>query len=154
VVGKLHPHPQIKKLKINTNEILTIKDLTRMIKFNKYWFADKDENNALVQNLQKFKASIQQQIEAEHDTRGNKKSAFEVKVDSTMKMSFVLEMPVFIGQPNKKFKVDIAFDVRDGEIDVWLESPELEDLLKNEAVSIIDSEIKQMSDKGIVVIEY
>jgi hypothetical protein len=145
---------EIKKLKINTNEILTIKDLTRMIKFNKYWFADKDENNALVQNLQKFKASIQQQIEAEHDTRGNKKSAFEVKVDSTMKMSFVLEMPVFIGQPNKKFKVDIAFDVRDGEIDVWLESPELEDLLKNEAVSIIDSEIKQMSDKGIVVIEY
>jgi hypothetical protein len=139
--GKLLKNPMIEDLQVNTKKRFSVKDLTEMLRFNRQWFADKDSNLTIVTNLQKFKLTAQAEIEANNDNRGNAKDLYEIKNTSNMDLGFVLEMPLFIGQPKKKFRVDIEYRIIDRNIEVWLTSADLAEALALDAIEIIDKEL-------------
>ncbi len=152
VDGVLKPNPDIVRLKVNTKEKFSgVKDLTQHLRFNRYFFADKEENNKIITNLQNFRVAAQKIIESKDDLRGNQLDHFEIKNESNIDLSFNLSMPIYIGQPNKKFKVEIAYDVREKSIDVWLESPELVELLKENAVEIIQKELERFPKEFVLI---
>lgn len=154
VKGRLIENPDIKKLNVNTGHKFNSKQLCDMLRFNKFYFADKEENGALIENLQKTKVSIQTQIEKEHNNQtGNKRDLYDVKVDRGTPLAFNLQLPVFIGQSPIKFSVEINIDVRENNIEFWLESPELAELLESKTREIMDAELTQFKDKGLVIIE-
>lgn len=155
VKGKLIENPDIKKLQVNTGKKFTSKELCDLLRMNKFFFADKDQNGTVIQNLQKIKVSIQTQIEKEaNDKTGDKRDLYDVKVNRDQTpLEFNLSLPIYVGQPATKFKVDINIDVRDRNIDFWLESPELAELLEAKCREVIDAEVKQFEEKGLVIIE-
>jgi len=154
IQGQLVINKELANWGINdTNKTYTIKDLQRFINMRKIHFADRDEATKMVLNLSKFKASVQSQIEQESSNRGNKIDSYSVKVDSNLDMSFTLLIPIHIGTKPSKFKVDICFDVRDKEVSIWLESPELKELEGDNKDKLIDEALKPFFDGGFVIIE-
>lgn len=152
VTGKLIKNPDLDKLYLNSQKVLTSKELTQLLKFNRVFFADKDENGTIVSNLQKLKISAQQFIEKEDASKGSEKEYYELKVDNGLDLKFTLNMPVFIGQPSKKFLVEVCYRIREKNVEFWLESIELADLLKSCAEEIINTELKRFPE-AIVKIE-
>ncbi len=151
IEGKLVVNPEIKQLQVNTKHKFGVKELTDHLRFAKYFFADKDAHTAIVSNLQKFKVSAQKFIETQDDTRGNVKDYFEIKNDSNIDLGFDLLMPIYIGQPAKKFRVEIGYNVREKTVEVWMDSPELADLLKESAIAIIDAELARLPKEFVFI---
>lgn len=151
VDGKLILNPDIQKLKINTMERMTVKTLSDLLRFNRFFFSDKDQHSSIISNLQKFRASVQSQIEQETSTRGDKKDLYDVKVNTDLSLNFALQMPVYIGQQPKKFNVEICFDVSDRNISVWLESPELVEITQVDAIKIIDEQLSRFPKEFVII---
>lgn len=149
VSGMIKQNPDMLALGINTGKIMGVTEMSKLVRMNKLFFADKDENLVLVSNLQKFRANAQVEIEQMNDQKGNVRELYEIKASQNLKLDFDLLMPVFVGQPNKKFRVEICFAVRDRNIDFWLESVELNELLNSDLVSIIDEQLTRF--KGEVL---
>jgi hypothetical protein len=153
VTGELIKNPEIEKLCVNTKKTQSVKELAQLLRFNKYFFADGDQNIKIVENLMKFKVTAQTHIEKEEATRGNEKDIYEIKgVDSNIDLTFELQMPIYVGQAPKKFKVEILYKIRERNVEVWLESPELADLWRSNAEEIIKAELARMPE-AIVQIE-
>lgn len=153
VTGRLIKNPEIEKLCVNTKKTQSVKELAQLLRFNKYFFADGDQNIKIVENLMKFKVTAQTHIEKEEATRGAEKDIYEIKgVDSNIDLTFELQMPIYVGQAPKKFKVEILYKIRERNVEVWLESPELADLWRSNAEEIIKAELARMPE-AIVQIE-
>lgn len=155
VTGQLVINPDLTKFAINAEKERTIQELTKFLKMNKYFFADVDQCMTTIGNLQKFSASVKTQIDQANDGRGNKTEGFDVKVDSNLDLFFDLNMPVFKGQLAKKFRVDIAFDIRDKAVSIWLESPELQQVILCDRDTIIDTQLAGIRkvDENYIIVE-
>lgn len=152
IKGKTAINPDLQKFGINNgNKTWTKNELKQFLKMNRAFFKDIDSNMKIVTNLEKFSASVQTQIDDHKDDRGNKKNNTEIKVDSNLDLNFVLEMPIFTGQPKSKFQVEICFDVRDNAITIWLESPELQESILKQTVELIDANVAPFREKFVVI---
>jgi hypothetical protein len=153
ITGRLKVNKDLEKFGINQSKTREIKDLKQFLKMNKFFFADQNENLKIVSNLEKFNANIESTIGEYADDRGNKKHTYEAKVSSNLDLSFVLEMPVFVGYPNYKFKIDICFDVRDKGVSVWLESSELLQIMTEDPQRLITEAIYKFNESIIDVVK-
>jgi len=61
-------------------------------------------------------------------------------------------MPIFIGYESQEFNVEICIDAKNTSIEIWLESPELNELIKTQRDGIIDAELARIKEKGDIVI--
>lgn len=154
IMGRLKSFADLSAFGINNDKtIYTNRSLIRVLKMNRYYFADKEENLLMVSNLSKFKAQVVRELEDSNDLKGNKKVLFEQKVKADLKLSFDLSIPLYQGEDNKNFKVDINFDVNDGGVEYWLESADLRELQLKERSRIIDREVSRLSDFARVSVD-
>lgn len=153
ITGQTKLNPDLEKFGINKGKTYTIKELKQFLKMNRVFFADIDANMKMVTNLEKFSASIQTQVDNHSNDRGDKKQNLEVKIDSNLDLNFTLNMPIFIGELNARFVVEVCCDYLDGSTTVWLESPGLQALIVAGRIGMVDKAIKPFKDYKIVVIE-
>lgn len=152
IKGTLEKNPDIAMMRVNTKKTSSVKELSELLKFNRFFFPDKDQNMAIVSNLQKFRVSAQTFIEKEDANRGNEKDIYEIKgAETNIDLTFDLMMPLFKGQPAKKFKVEILYRIRERNVEVWLESAELAELYRAEAEGIIDTELKRFPKEFVFI---
>jgi hypothetical protein len=131
----------------------TTEELASFLKANRYFFSDKNEAGKIISALNQFKAKLNTELEKTQDSRGNSKSLVEKVVDTNVPTEFTLEMPVFIGFEKKKFIVEICISTTDRSVTVWLESPELIEIIIEERDRIIDEEVSKFKLTGIPIIE-
>lgn len=151
ITGMLLPFPELQDFCINREKVFSIRDLAKIIKFKRVYFNDPDENAKVVTALLNFKAQLFTDLEESSSDRGNSKKLREKKIESNVPVDFTLNIPLFIGELPKSFKVEVCFDTTDGGTDVWLESVQLAELLIKERDRIIDAEIAKF--EGLVIIE-
>lgn len=136
-------------LKIHQKELAN-SSRTFMLKMNRIYFADRDENMAIVSSLEKLRVRVTQEIENGNDFKGNKKHLFEQNVQHEIRLQFTLVVPLYKGQEKKSFLVDVNFDITDGNTVFWLESVDLKELMETERIRIIDSQISKMGGLTII----
>ena len=154
VKGSLTVNPDLKMLEVNTKNKLDSKELTELLKFNRYYFADKSQCNAIIEKLQTTKVKIETDLETIlNQGTGRERNVYDKVVRGIEPMTYNLFMPLFIGQEPVKFEVTINIDARDSEVNFWLESIELEELKKANAKTIIDAELARFEESGLVMIE-
>ena len=151
ITGKIERNPDLNNFSINKNQMLTIKELMGVLKFNRIFFNDKDENGKIVASLQSFKAKVAQELEESNNLRGEEKKLKVSKLEHALAENFVLNMPIHKGGAPKTFKVDICVQVTDGDVQVWLESRDLNDMLMATESEMIKAELENFKD--IVCIE-
>ncbi len=152
VIGQAVLNPDLVKFGINSSKIWIKNDLKTFLKMNRAFFKESDEAMQIVANLEKFSAQVQAKIDDAADNRGNSKKGVEITVSTDLKMSFVLNIPIYIGQPKSTFTVEICFSVTDGGVTIWLESPELQEAIIKQRETLIDENLKPFR-KDFVVIE-
>lgn len=150
VVGSLKEFEDLTKFRINRSGTFSQKQLASLLKMNRIYFADRDENLQIVSNLEKFKARVTQEIENGNDFKGNKRQLFEQQVTHDLILSFKLNIPLFKGEPAQSFMVDVNFDITDGSTTFWLESVDLKELQDKTSKQIINREIKRLKDLTIM----
>lgn len=155
IEGTLKPNPDLAKLKVNhdasQNWKMNINDMYNSLRFAKYFFAKPEQYEKVVSQLSKFSVSANKVITAENDNKGNVKDLYEIKSNSNIDLTFDLNMPVYIGQSAKTFRVEIAFNVRERSVDFWLESPELAEILLADAQDIINAELKRFPENYVFI---
>lgn len=154
ITGELKLNPDLKKFQINSDKQWTTADLAKFLKMNRLFFADADQCAKIIAELNSLKAKIQTEIEQSQNNRGNSKSLVNTKVDSNVPLKFKLKMPVFIGFKEKVFIVEIGIETSDREIQLWLESAELNEIIIGERDKIITAEVEKFKKSEIPVIEY
>lgn len=150
VIGVLEEDPALKAFGINTHKKYHQKELATMIKMNRIYFADRDDNRKIVSSIERLKIRVTQEIENGNDFKGNKKQLFEQNVQHELLLQFTLVIPIFKGQPEKSFLIEINFEITDGNTVFWLESVDLKELAEQERRSIMVKEIEKL--EGLTII--
>ena len=153
ITGKMEAFPALTATGINTPKYYTLKDLTSLIKMNKYYFLDKDLNASMIMQLMAFKAQVQVDIENSGDNKGNSNKQIQKQTTWGRELAFVLNMPIFKGCDSRRFTVETCFEITDGGVNFWLESVELHELVLSEKASKIEDILKNLHDDYTVIFE-
>jgi len=151
VVGKLEFNPDLLSWCINKDKKFTREQLITLLKFNRRFFADPSQHRIMLDAYQKLNLTGQTNFKNETDGRGNKDLAFKKTIDSsTIPTDFTLEMPVFKGQPAKKFRVEICLDATDASVMFWFESVELIEVIETDRKKIFNDQVAGYADFAII----
>lgn len=155
VRGSLKDNPELVTFGINKEVYRGVKDLQKFLRLRKYFFVDGAQHAAIITNLSKFNAEITSKIKDENDSRGKIERSLNMDVKTDIPLNFELSAPIFLGQPAKKFHVDICFEVRDtNEIVTWLESTELQELVMVDRDKLVMDQVDILKDEfNFVAIE-
>lgn len=154
VIGRLSLNPDLETLKINDdNASKGPSEMSSFLKRHRSFFANPEECMRICTALNNFNAKVNQELEKTDDKRGNYKSVVEKTVTSNVPESFMLRLPVFSGDKQSLFNVEICFDTSDASVVCWLESADLFDLINSKRDELIDAEISIIKKMGLIVIE-
>jgi hypothetical protein len=156
ITGQLVVNPAIKELGINEEKTFFVGELVKHIRKNKFYFADKAQHEKVVNSLQNFSANVNSEIKKINTNNGNIEDVLKVTMKSNAELRFKCVLPVFIGQKEELFDVEIACAADSNAVKFWLESPALYELLQLNTKEIIDSELarlEQDSKNELVFIE-
>lgn len=128
-----------------------VHELAKLIRFNKKLLTAA-ESKALIEGLTKFKIKVSQEADKIKTSGGNITENFSQTVKHECPMSFTVTAPIYKGKKEKKFNVEIYFDVKSAnDITMWLESPDLATAIQTDGEAYISEELAKMND--IVQIE-
>lgn len=122
------------------------------LKMSRVLFPDREKHGILLSQVKNFSAEVKRKIEDKAVEHGNKNSSFSQSVKTDILQEIVFEIPVFKGEVPRRFNVEICYDVTDGGIRFWLESPDLLEIIDKEKKEIIERELTVIAEKQITII--
>jgi len=151
VRAQLQLTPEIQKFCINENKQFTREELIKLIRFNKRFFNSIDAHEVLLKAYQTLEIKTAGDLKQNSDSRGNKLQHFEkVVVSDSIPQTFVLNMPIFKGQPKEVFRVEICLEATDASVRFWFESVELAELIELRRDEIFATELEYCKDFVII----
>lgn len=152
ITGKITKDPLLNSLGINSSKKYTSLELGDLLKMNRLLFADRDKHMTLIAALKDFKAKIDTEIQSSNDNKGNKLSHFGQKMSHEYDLTFVLKSPVIKNGPEHSFKVEINHDIRDKQVEFWLESVELHEILLDSFKKLVTEQAESFTTDGVPVV--
>lgn len=150
VSGKLEISDELKIWGINQDRKLSQKQLIKLLKFNRIYFKDQLTHQEILKAYTAFVFNTSTAGHANVDDRGNKSAAIQKRVETNIPNAFTLKIPIYKGEREIEFRVEICIDVTDAGADFWFESVELHELQQIEKESIFKRELDICN--GLVVI--
>ncbi len=142
ITGKLKVNPDFESFGINDGTTRDTFELADFIKMNRFFFNDKNTAMKLVSDLKNFKAKVKKQIEASDNDRGNTRVLHDQVVQSNIPESFDLTIPIFKGQPDQTFKVEI--NINGNNFACALISPDAKDLINEVKSELINEQVEKI----------
>lgn len=150
VKGKAEFSKELQTFGINEARYFSREQLIKLIRFNRRFFQNKEENANLLSAYQNFTASVNKNIQEESDLRGNKNNQFQKKVNTSLPESFVLEVPIFKGERPVSFPVEICMEDYDSGIRFWFESIDLAELIAIKTDELFERELDSCSKFAVI----
>lgn len=150
ITAKLELSDELKLFKINSGSTWGRNDIIKLLRFNRRYFPDQEKYTQLIESFQKLNLQVNSAIVNESDNRGTKDIQFKKFVTNQLPAGFTLDLPVFKGQENKRFFVEICLDVVDQKADFWFESPELDDRINEGRKEIFKKQLESCQDFVII----
>ena len=153
LVGTMTLSDKFMEFGINSGKYITNFEMANLFKMNRSFFETKAICMELVSKLKNLKASINKQIEASNNDRGNRRELVDQVVQHNIPESFKLTLPIFNGTDPQEIEVEINVDADD--LSCTLISPHAKDLIEQMRNEKIDDVIKRVKAAcpDIVVIE-
>lgn len=151
--GKMALSDKFKEFGINSGKYITNFEMANLFKMNRSFFETKAICMELVSKLKNLKASINKQIEASNNDRGNRRELVDQVMQHNIPDSFKLTLPIFNGTDPQEIEVEINVDADD--LSCTLISPHAKDLIEQMRNEKIDDVIDRVNAAcpDIVVIE-
>ncbi|SHG28399.1 hypothetical protein [Flavobacterium johnsoniae] len=143
IEGSLKLHPDLLKFNINSGKPYGTYELSDFIKMNRHYFENKDYAMKLVSQLRDFEGKVSRDLEQKGDDRGNKRALINQVVESNIPASFILELPVFVGQNKIRLEVEVSINAS---FECTLISPDLKELIDIKSKEILGEQLKLIRD--------
>lgn len=140
----LEIHPKFKEFGINTGKNWTPNELGQYFKMNRFYFADRSENMALVTTLKNFMAKVNVAIDKQKDDNGSFADNYNGVVTSNLPANFKINIPIFKGQPKEVFEVEFMASVSGREVHLQMYSPGAVNAMDEITDSIIDEQLEKI----------
>lgn len=150
VQGSLEKSKELEQFKINSQTTFNREQLVKILKFSKRHFDSPEVHSDIFAAYSAFRATSKTDHESSSDSRGNKAKVFTKEVQSNLPQTFVLNMPIFKGQPNERFMVEICLELTDAGAHFWFESVELEELIAVRTDEIFEKQLAPFREMVIV----
>ena len=149
ITGALKKNPDLAEFKINGEHRYTVSDFLRFIKTKRVFFTNPSDHAKLVTNMQKWGAKIETVLVQENDQKGNSNFQIEQKVRAVEGLveKFSLSIPIFQGDVNLKFNVEIGLDPKNTAVLIYLYSDELFELEYTQRAKLMSEALKEFEDK-------
>ena len=152
IKGQLVLAKEIAEFQINGTKRFSHKELMDLLKRFSYIFEDRERNKELIQQLQSFKITVNKTVEDIDNQKGSVKKLTEWKAADDITFSFKIKYPIYSGDEPSVFNVEACLDVSDRDVQYYLVSGELNELLETRFQSIVAEQVKMIEDHGVVVI--
>jgi hypothetical protein len=152
LTGKLKRASVLSLFGINEEKFYADKELAKFFRKAEYYFSDSVVHKKVVDELMKFKAKIDVQLENMKDNRGNVKQLYERVVESNIPEKFVMKAPLFEGYEPIEFTVLIGAEADTTGVQFFLESPELFKLEEEEKRRLIGIEVERFKKFGCAIL--
>jgi len=143
IEGGLKLHPDLAKFNINSSKTYSTFELADFVKMNRHYFENKEYAMKLVSELRNFEGKVNKDIELKADDRANKKVLIHQVVESNIPSGFFLELPVFVGEGNKRLEVEINITAS---FECSLVSPDLKQFIDLESKAILDEQLVKINE--------
>lgn len=154
IEGKLELHPKLVAFGINSGTRLSHKQMFMFFRENRMYFSDETEHKNLIAKLSDYHSKLETELRSKDDLSGNTLTSIETRImTNEVPMSFGLTVPIFKGEPKKKFRVELLVDVSSRAVQFVLDSIELRELIEAERDLLIDEQIGKFKTADILVIE-
>lgn len=151
ITSKVQLAPEFEAFHINQNKMWSRVELVQFLKFQKRWFAQPEQHEALLTAYMKLQIEVNTNINQGHDDRGNRDIQLKKAVKSqNIPEKFRLNIPLFKGMESRSFWVDICLDTSESNVKFWFESVEADEMIQIERKKLLDKELEAC--KGIPVI--
>lgn len=145
ISGKTETDFRIEQWHINDDNVnWTTTGLATFMKKHIHHFFDKNEGRKLISDLMQFEGKVEKEIQDHNDQKGNIKFKYAQAVEHNLPGSFWLSIPLFKGQENQKFEVEIIVDPKD--YGCSLISNELYELADGYKETQIDNELSYIQE--------
>ncbi|HEX8656515.1 MAG TPA: hypothetical protein VF690_03230 [Hymenobacter sp.] len=152
ITGKLVASEAIEQFKLNTGERWTVAQLVELVKRMRPYFATQEAQVALITHLKNWSVAVLKQFEEVQNQDGNARRSVAIKVEGQMPLPFVLNLPIYKGYPKERFEVEFGVDAEAGNVKLYLDSPQLLDLLLEKKEEYIKTEVDYFTQWGCSVI--
>ncbi len=152
IIAKLLFNPDFLQFHINEAKTFRREELIKLLRFSRRFFPDRDRFDALLNAYQSLNISAAAEIKAKTDTRGNKDLSFVKTVNSAnIPTEFVLEMPIFKGQPIERFMVEICLESTEQSVVFWFESVDLAELIEVRKQEAFNTQLEDFKGRYVIV---
>jgi len=150
--GALAPSDAIAQFKLNTGARWTVSELVELVKRMRPYFATQEAQVALITHLKNWSVAVNKQFEEVQSQDGNARRSVAIRVEGQMPAPFVLCLPIYKGYPKERFEVEFGVDAEGGNVKLYLDSPQLLDLLLHKKEEYINTEAEYFTGFGCSVI--
>lgn len=150
ITGTLKKNPDLTRFNINSEtHRYSVSDFLKFIKTQRVFFSNKAQHASLIVNMQKWNAKIETILVQENDQKGNSNFQVEQKVRAVdgLVEKFELTIPIFQGDVNLKFSVEIGLDPKNTAVLLYLYSDELFELEFTQRTKLMGEALKEFDDK-------
>jgi hypothetical protein len=145
IQGTLSMFKDLEELGINKEKRYTINELIKVVKRNKYYFAELQEHGDFLISLTNFNTKVSTEIKHVKENNGSKLDSVQKIVNENKSApTFKLSIPIYKGYPKVVFEVQVVVDVTDVNVTFTLESVDLFDLVKNRKDEYIDEQLLEI----------
>lgn len=152
ITGKLEPSEALAQFKLNTGERWTVAQLVELVKRMRPYFATQEAQVALITHLKNWSVGVSKQFEEVQSQDGNARRAVAIKVEGQMPTPFVLCLPIYKGYPKERFEVEFGVDAEGSNVKLYLDSPQLLDMLLAKKEEYLKTETDYFTGFGCSVI--
>lgn len=147
--GKMKMSVELNEWDINTEKTFRSSELLRYLKSKKMYFQTLEEYENLISQLSKFNANISTVIQNHNDSKGNLRLMIEQKAETELINNFYINLPLHVNSELTNVKIEICYEARNSDIEFWLESVELKELIKSEVETTILRELDKFGDEVV-----
>lgn len=150
ITGSLTKNSNLCAFQINSlTHRWAIADFLRFVKQNRYFFANKEQHSRLITNMQAWNAKIETVLVQANDQKGNSNFQIEQKVRAVDGFidRFELNIPIYQGDVNLKFTVEIGLEPKNTAVLIYLFSDELFELEITQRDLLMKSALSDMSSQ-------
>lgn len=159
VEGHIEYTEAYSKLHVNDDTWWNPVKLSKFLRLNRAIFGEKDKQDGmvLVSTLKNVKANISSEYEKNKELHRqiSKTEFFSQQVSHNLPEKFAVEIAIFKGAPKERYEIEIDADIIDGEIQVQLLSPAINENVENACDTLIDAELNKIKElcPNLVIVE-
>lgn len=152
ITGSLTLSEAIAQFKLNTGDRWSIAQLVELVKRMRPYFATQDAQVALLTRLRNWSIGVSKTYEDMTSMEGNAKKVALTKVEGSAPDNFKLHLPIYKGYPKETFEVEFGVEADGSGVKLYMDSPQLLDLLLEKKEEYIQAEVEYFTRFGCSVI--